>query len=90
MRVVNNAAIGPLGTVLDTDEALFDRIMAVNLKGPYLTSRAVIPHMIGQRRRFDHQHRIRRRLGQAEHGCLQRQQRRGDGAECGDGLRFLP
>ena len=25
--LVNNAAIGPLGTVLDTDEALFDRIM---------------------------------------------------------------
>lgn len=46
--VVNNAAIGPLGTVLDTDEALFDRIVAVNLKGPYLTSRAVIPHMIAQ------------------------------------------
>jgi NAD(P)-dependent dehydrogenase (short-subunit alcohol dehydrogenase family) len=46
--VVNNAAIGPLGTVLDTDEALFDRIMAVNLKGPYLTSRAAIPHMIAQ------------------------------------------
>ena len=46
--VVNNAAIGPLGTVLDTDEALFDRIVAVNLKGPYLTSRAVIPHMISQ------------------------------------------
>ncbi|MBR0799334.1 SDR family oxidoreductase [Bradyrhizobium jicamae] len=46
--VVNNAAIGPLGTVLDTDEALFDRIIAVNLKGPYLTSRAAIPHMIAQ------------------------------------------
>jgi NAD(P)-dependent dehydrogenase (short-subunit alcohol dehydrogenase family) len=46
--VVNNAAIGPLGTVLDTDEALFDRIMAVNLKGPYLLSRAVLPHMIRQ------------------------------------------
>jgi len=46
--VVNNAAIGPLGTVLDTDEALFDRIVAVNLKGPYLTSRAVIPHMISR------------------------------------------
>jgi NAD(P)-dependent dehydrogenase (short-subunit alcohol dehydrogenase family) len=44
--VVNNAAIGPLGTVLDTDEATFDRIVAVNLKGPYLTSRAAIPHMI--------------------------------------------
>ena len=46
--VVNNAAIGPLGTVLDTDEALFDRIIAVNLKGPYLTSRAAVPHMIKQ------------------------------------------
>jgi NAD(P)-dependent dehydrogenase (short-subunit alcohol dehydrogenase family) len=46
--LVNNAAIGPMGTVLDTDEALFDRIIAVNLKGPYLTSRAVLPHMIRQ------------------------------------------
>lgn len=44
--LVNNAAIGPLGTVLDTDEALFDRIMAVNLKGPYLCTRAVLPHLI--------------------------------------------
>jgi NAD(P)-dependent dehydrogenase (short-subunit alcohol dehydrogenase family) len=42
---VNNAAIGPLGTVLDTDEAMFDRIFAVNVRGTYLTSRAVIPHM---------------------------------------------
>lgn len=46
--VVNNAAIGPLGTVLDTEEAVFDRIMAVNLKGPYLMSRAAVPHMIAQ------------------------------------------
>lgn len=44
--LVNNAAIGPLGTVLDTDEALFDRILAVNLKGPFLCARAVLPHMI--------------------------------------------
>lgn len=44
--LVNNAAIGPLGTVLDTDEDLFDRIMAVNLRGPYLCARAVLPHMI--------------------------------------------
>lgn len=43
--LVNNAAIGPLGTVLDTDEALFERIVAVNLKGTYLMSRAVLPHM---------------------------------------------
>jgi NAD(P)-dependent dehydrogenase (short-subunit alcohol dehydrogenase family) len=44
--LVNNAAIGPLGTVLDTDESLFERILDVNLKGTYLASRAVLPHMI--------------------------------------------
>ena len=43
--LVNNAAIGPLGTILDTDETLFDRIVSVNLKGTYLMSRAVLPHM---------------------------------------------
>jgi NAD(P)-dependent dehydrogenase (short-subunit alcohol dehydrogenase family) len=46
--LVNNAAIGPLGTILDTSEDLWDRIMAVNLKGPYLCCRAVLPHMIDQ------------------------------------------
>ena len=46
--LVNNAAIGPLGTVETTEEALWDRIHAVNLKGPYLMSRAVIPHMRAQ------------------------------------------
>jgi NAD(P)-dependent dehydrogenase (short-subunit alcohol dehydrogenase family) len=46
--LVNNAAIGPLGTVLDTQEDLFERIVDVNLKGTYLMSRAVLPHMIRQ------------------------------------------
>lgn len=44
--LVNSAAIGPLGTVLDTDEALFARILDVNVKGTYLLSRAVLPHMV--------------------------------------------
>lgn len=44
--LVNNAAIGPLGTVLDTEPDLWNAIMAVNLRGPYLMSRAVLPHMI--------------------------------------------
>lgn len=44
--LINNAAIGPLGTVLETDEATWDRIVEVNLKGPFLMSRAVIPHLI--------------------------------------------
>lgn len=43
--LVNNAAIGPLGTVLTTDELVFERIFDVNVKGAYLMSRAVIPHM---------------------------------------------
>ena len=46
--VVNNAAIGPLGTVLDTEPDLWDRIMSVNLRGPYLMARAVLPHFIAQ------------------------------------------
>lgn len=44
--LVNNAAIGPLGTILDTDETTWDRIIDVNLKGAFLMSRAVVPHMI--------------------------------------------
>ena len=44
--LVNNAAIGPLGTVLDTSEELFDRILSVNLKGTYLCMRAVLPHLV--------------------------------------------
>lgn len=44
--VVNNAAIGPLGTLLDTSEELFARVMAVNLMGPFIMSRAVVPHFI--------------------------------------------
>jgi NAD(P)-dependent dehydrogenase (short-subunit alcohol dehydrogenase family) len=44
--LVHNAAIGPLGTVLDTSEDVWDRIMAVNLKGAYLCAKAVIPHLI--------------------------------------------
>jgi len=44
--LVNNAAIGPLGTVLNTDEATFGRIFDVNVKGTYLMSRAALPHMI--------------------------------------------
>lgn len=47
--LVNNAAIGPLGTVLDTDEATFDRIVEVNLKGAFLAAQAVLPSMIEAR-----------------------------------------
>jgi NAD(P)-dependent dehydrogenase (short-subunit alcohol dehydrogenase family) len=46
--LVHNAAIGPLGTVLSTEEDVWDRIIEVNLKGAYLCARAVLPHMIKQ------------------------------------------
>jgi NAD(P)-dependent dehydrogenase (short-subunit alcohol dehydrogenase family) len=46
--LVNNAAIGPLGTILETPEELWDRIIDVNLKGMYLCCKAVLPHMIRQ------------------------------------------
>lgn len=44
--LVNNAAIGPLGSILDTAPETFERILAVNLRGPYLCARAVLPGMI--------------------------------------------
>lgn len=44
--LVNNAAIGPLGTILTQDEALWARIMDVNVKGAYLWCRALLPDMI--------------------------------------------
>ena len=43
--LVNVAAMRPTGTILETDEDTFDRTIAVNLKGMYLTCRAAIPHM---------------------------------------------
>ncbi|NLY27675.1 MAG: SDR family oxidoreductase [Alcaligenaceae bacterium] len=44
--LVNNAAIGPLGTILDTPPELFLKILEVNIQGAYLMSRTALPHMI--------------------------------------------
>ncbi len=45
----NNAGISGVGDVLETEPELFDRVMRVNVRGVYLTSRAVVPYMIKQR-----------------------------------------
>ncbi len=45
----NNAGIAGVGDVLETEPALFDRVMKVNVRGVYLMSRAVVPHMIAQK-----------------------------------------
>lgn len=44
--LVNNAAVMPAGRLHETPSAEFDRCIAVNLRGAYLVSRAVIPQMI--------------------------------------------
>jgi NAD(P)-dependent dehydrogenase (short-subunit alcohol dehydrogenase family) len=48
--LVNNAGIGATGSVLTTDEATWDRLMAVNLKSVFLMSRAALERMVPRRR----------------------------------------
>lgn len=43
--VYNNAGIGSSGSVADTTEDDWDRCLAVNAKGTFLTSRAAVPHL---------------------------------------------
>src|SRR3989442_558984 len=45
----NNAGIGGVGDVLETEPDLFDRVMRVNVRGVYLMSRAIVPYMITPR-----------------------------------------
>ena len=47
--LVNNAGICPLTPIEAIDEAEWDRVLAVNLKGPFLCSQAVMPIMQRQR-----------------------------------------
>ncbi len=42
----NNAGIQTYGTVVDTDEATWDRTLAINLKGVFLVSKYCVPEMI--------------------------------------------
>ena len=46
----NNAGIAGVGSVDETDEGLWDRVMAVNVKGMFLVTKAVAPYMIERRR----------------------------------------
>ncbi|GAB4538983.1 MAG: glucose 1-dehydrogenase [Anaerolineae bacterium] len=42
----NNAGVLLFGTILETEEEDWNRLMSINLTGVYLCSKAVIPHMI--------------------------------------------
>jgi NAD(P)-dependent dehydrogenase (short-subunit alcohol dehydrogenase family) len=46
--LVNNVAISDNKTILDIDEAEWDRVIAVTLKGPFLMAQHVARHMIAR------------------------------------------
>ncbi len=48
--LVNNAGIFATAPVEKMDALVFDRVLAVNLRGPFLMSRAVLPGMRARRR----------------------------------------
>ena len=48
--LVNNAGISQYGLFQDVDDALWDRVLAVNLTGPRNAVRAVLPHMLDVKR----------------------------------------
>jgi 2-hydroxycyclohexanecarboxyl-CoA dehydrogenase len=44
--LVNNAGIAPFTPFLDTDDELFDRVIRINLRGPWLVTKECIPDML--------------------------------------------
>ncbi len=48
--LVNNAGVFAVGPIDKFDALVFDRILAVNLRGPFLMARAVLPGMKARRR----------------------------------------
>ena len=42
----NNAALSPVGTVLDTSEAEWSEVIGTNLTGTFLCTKYVLPHMV--------------------------------------------
>jgi glucose 1-dehydrogenase len=45
--LVNNAGVAPTGPFLETDAALFDHVMSVNVRGSFLMTRAAARRMAG-------------------------------------------
>ena len=44
--LVNNAGIGPFSSFLKTEDDLFDRVVAINLRGPWLVTKQFLPDML--------------------------------------------
>ncbi len=55
--LVNNAGMSPVyPRPVDVSEELYDKVLAVNLKGPFRLTALIGTRMSGRRRRLDHQH----------------------------------
>lgn len=48
--LVNNAGIGHVGTILETDEADLDKLFAVNVRGVFSLTKAFLPSMIERKK----------------------------------------
>jgi NAD(P)-dependent dehydrogenase (short-subunit alcohol dehydrogenase family) len=48
--LVNNAILCPVASVLEMDVALWDRVLAVNLRGAFLTCKQFLPEMLSKGR----------------------------------------
>lgn len=44
--LVNNAGIAPFNLFLETDDELFDKVIRINLKGPWLMTKECLPDML--------------------------------------------
>ena len=44
--LVNNAGIAPFNPFLETDDDLFDKVIRINLRGPWLLTKEVLPDML--------------------------------------------
>lgn len=47
--LVNNAGISHYGMLADVTEEIWDEVMAINLKGTFMCTQEMMPHMISQR-----------------------------------------
>jgi 2-hydroxycyclohexanecarboxyl-CoA dehydrogenase len=44
--LVNNAGIAPFTPFLEVDDALLDKVLHINLRGPFIVTREIVPDMI--------------------------------------------
>ena len=87
--MLNNAGFNAPHHPLDeTDDDLFDRLVAVNLRGVFLGIKYAVPALRAGGRRLDNQHGVGHRAGRPQgHRRLRRHQGRGGRADDGGGAR---